>query len=473
MPTLAEVFDLADRYGARNVQFNIETKLDPTQPGDTVDPLTFASKVLGVIEAHDKTGRSLLQSFDWRTLVESRKQLPRLRTVALAQIATIYPGTPWTAGVPISADAWQGSLADAVAQIGAQVLSPRYQDLTDALLASAHKRGQLVVPWTVNDKPTMGSLIDRGVDGIISDYPDRLRDVAGQKGLRLPRAFPSPFDVEGHRGARTYRPENTLPAFRYALDRGVTTLELDTGVTKDGVLVVSHNRNVNATHCHDTGPATPGDPLYPYAGKLIKDLTLAQIKKLDCGFTDPGFPDQVRVPAEMPTLQEVFDFVKAHATYPVRFNIETKISPLVQDTAPFDEFARKLVSAIEHNDLEDRAMIQSFDWRTIMLAKRLDPKIETVALVDERDRLVALPRPWHDDAARARRRRLVELAGPRPQPGLRRLQRLVPQGGPGDVPRPHDRCAPSARSPARRALHARRRGDDPARDRSRGRRDHL
>ena len=152
-------------------------------------------------------------------------------------------------------------------------------------------------------------------------------------------------------------------------------------MTKDGVLVISHNRAVNGVHCHDTAPAFPGDPLFPYAGKLIRDLTLAEIKTLDCGFTDPGFPNQVRVSTQMPTLQELFDFVKAHATYPVRFNIETKISPLVDDTVSYDVFTSKLVDAIRSNGLEDRAMIQSFDWRTIILAKQLDPKIETVALV--------------------------------------------------------------------------------------------
>jgi glycerophosphoryl diester phosphodiesterase len=381
MPTLAEVFDLADRYGADDVQFNIETKLDPTIPGDTVDPVTFTTKVVDVIRRHGMVERSMLQSFDWRTLVEARKQLPSLRTVALAQASTIYPGTPWTAGVPIAADAWQGSLAEAAKSIGAKVLSPLSQNLTDPLIAAAKQQGLLVVPWTVNDTATMGSLIDRGVDGIISDYPDRLRQVVASRGLRLPRSYASPFDVEGHRGARAHRPENTLPAFQYALDRGVTTLELDTGVTKDGVLVISHNRAINGTHCHDTAPAFPGDPQFPYAGKLIKDLTLAQIKTLDCGFTDPDFPRQVRVPAQMPTLQELFAYVKAHAAYPVRFNIETKISPLVDDTVSYDVFTRKLVEAIRANGLEDRAMIQSFDWRTIMLAKRLDPHIETVALV--------------------------------------------------------------------------------------------
>jgi glycerophosphoryl diester phosphodiesterase len=380
MPTLAEVFALANRYGADDVQFNIETKIDPTVD-DTVDYRTFTRRVVDVIAAYGMTERSMLQSFDWRTLVEAKRIQPSLRTVALAQAPTIFPGTPWTAGVAVDADAWNGTLARAAKSVGAKVLSPRYQDLTDPLIHEAHAQGLLVVPWTVDDAPTMASLIDRGVDGIISDYPNVLRDVMASKGMALPRRYASPFDVEGHRGARAYRPENTIPAFAYALSKGVTTLELDTGVTKDGVLVISHNRAINAVHCHDTAPAFPGDPMYPYAGKLIRDLTLAEIKTLDCGFTDPGFPRQVRVPAQMPTLQELFDFVKANATYPVRFNIETKISPLVSDTVPYDVFTKKLVSSIEANGLVDRAMIQSFDWRTIILSKQLDPKIETVALV--------------------------------------------------------------------------------------------
>jgi glycerophosphoryl diester phosphodiesterase len=83
----------------------------------------------------------------------------------------------------------------------------------------------------------------------------------------------------------------------------------------------------------------------------------------------------------MPTLQEVFDLVAASGDDDVRFNIETKISPTADDTAPYDVFTAKLVKAIKDNGLEDRAMIQSFDWRTIRLAKQLEPRIQTVALV--------------------------------------------------------------------------------------------
>jgi glycerophosphoryl diester phosphodiesterase len=97
------------------------------------------------------------------------------------------------------------------------------------------------------------------------------------------------------------------------------------------------------------------------------------------------FPDQQEMPnnpmTKMPTLQELLDFVKSKGNSTVRFNIETKISPDVADTVPYDVFTKKLVDIIKANGLVDRAMIQSFDWRTIMLAKQLDPRIETVALV--------------------------------------------------------------------------------------------
>ena len=251
------------------------------------------------------------------------------------------------------------------------MLSPVATSTTPTLIRTAHRHGLPVVPWTVNEKADMARLVDAGVDGLISDYPDRLREVLAGKGVAVPDPVASPFDVEAHRGGRGARPENTLAAFSYALDHHVDTLELDTGVTKDGVLVVSHNRAINPVHCAG-----------PYANQLIKDLTLAQIRELDCGHRDPGFPEQVDSGVQrMPTLQEVFDLVKARGDEDVRFNIETKISPLADDTAPYDVFTAKLVKAIEDNDLEHRAMIQSFDWRTIMLSKKLDPSIETVGLV--------------------------------------------------------------------------------------------
>ncbi|HWI70458.1 MAG TPA: glycerophosphodiester phosphodiesterase family protein [Baekduia sp.] len=374
MPKLSQVFALAARYGAKDVQFNIETKIDPTAPSETVGPDTFARKVIAEIKKAHVTKRALLQSFDWRTLKVARSVAPSLRTVALAQPGNVFPGSKWTAGYKITSSKPfdDGSVALVVArQLKADVISPVATATTAKLIKSSHNVGLPVIPWTVNEKPDMAKLIDAGVDGLISDYPDRLRAVLIDKGIEVPDPIASPFDVEAHRGGRGVRPENTLASFSYALDHHVDTLELDTGVTKDGVLVVSHNRAINPVHCAG-----------PYANQLIRDLTLAQIKEEDCGHRDPGFPQQVDSGVQrMPTLQEVFDLVKARGDDDVRFNIETKISPTVDDTVPYDQFTAKLVKAIQDNDLQDRADIQSFDWRTVMLSKKLDPSIETVGLI--------------------------------------------------------------------------------------------
>ena len=197
-----------------------------------------------------------------------RKIKPRLRRAALAQATTIFPGTPWTGGIDINPHPFDGDLARVVAdKLHAQVLSVNYPDITDKLIKASHQRGLTIIPWTVDAPADMAAAIDRGLDGLITDYPDKARDVMDAKGLDLPEQFESPFDIEGHRGARAYRPENTLSAYAYGLDHGVDTLEMDIGVTKDGVPVMSHNRQVNGVHCHDTAPVTPGDPLFRYAGK--------------------------------------------------------------------------------------------------------------------------------------------------------------------------------------------------------------
>src|ERR1700719_4983697 len=105
------------------------------------------------------------------------------------------------------------------------------------------------------------------------------------------------FDIEAHRGGRALLPENTLPAFANALSMGVNTLELDIGVTKDGAIVVSHERGLNP----DLARAPDG--LYvPAPGIPYVKLTLAEVKRYDVGQIRPGsgyaarFPDQLAVP---------------------------------------------------------------------------------------------------------------------------------------------------------------------------------
>lgn len=400
MPLLSEVFALAKRYHADAVRFNIETKVEAGAPTETAPREQFVQVAAREIRAAGMLDRVTIQSFDWGALMRMREVEPRLALVALTNFDFLQVGqpgaSPWLGGIDI--DDFGGDPLRAIQTFGASAFSPvhgfpqngkvgdpNYRPyVTAQMVSQAHAMGIKVIPWTIDDPATMRKLVGDGVDGIITNYPDRLRSVSAEYHFVLPRGYESPFDIQGHRGARAVRPENTLAAFSYALaNPGVSTLELDTGVTQDLRLVVSHDRAVNGSHCVDTAPAFPGDPEYPYAGKLIHELTLAQLKTLDCGSkTLPEFPGQVPVPGEkMPTLDEVFALVRQSGRTDVKLNIETKISPLADDTADYRLFTLLLVAAIERNGFRDRATIQSFDWRTIRFAHRLDPRLQTVALV--------------------------------------------------------------------------------------------
>ena len=186
--TLAEVFELARRYGAEGMRFNIETKVDPRRPGETLAPEPFAAALLEVIEAYGMTARTTMQSFNWRTLLFARRELPALGRVTLVERRTVRQ--PWLAGLDLGA--FDGDVAAAAASIGARALSPDREFLDCAMLASARWRGLAVIPWTVNEPADMRRLLDVGVDGLITDYPDRMRSVLAGRGLALPRQYADP-----------------------------------------------------------------------------------------------------------------------------------------------------------------------------------------------------------------------------------------------------------------------------------------
>ncbi|PJJ53732.1 glycerophosphoryl diester phosphodiesterase [Mumia flava] len=193
------------------------------------------------------------------------------------------------------------------------------------------------------------------------------------------------FDLQAHRGGIGMTTESTVAGFAKALSLGVSTLELDTQVTKDRKVVVTHDRRVSATVCRDTDPVTPGDPQFPYVGKYIKDLTLAQIKTMDCGYQQkPGFPQQeVVAGARMAELSDVFDLVKARRAWGVRLNIETKVEAgAPEETAPRPIFVRRVAQEIRRSGLSRLVTIQSFDWGALKLMHRISPRLPLVALTN-------------------------------------------------------------------------------------------
>jgi glycerophosphoryl diester phosphodiesterase len=176
------------------------------------------------------------------------------------------------------------------------------------------------------------------------------------------------------------RPENTLPGFEYAISVGADAVELDVAVTRDNVVVVSHDPKFNRSIC-----ASPDPP------RAIRDLDLAQLARWDCGAVrNPRFPKQTLVPgARIPTLDQVLDLsARGHFL----FNIEVKSFPdRPALTPPPEQFAELVYHAIRRHKLEQRVIVQSFDFRILHAMRRLTPEIRLGALyVGRPKKLVAI-----------------------------------------------------------------------------------
>src|SRR5688572_27411733 len=178
------------------------------------------------------------------------------------------------------------------------------------------------------------------------------------------------FDVQGHRGARGLKPENTIPAFLLAIDSGVTTIELDVVVTKDKEVVVSHEPWMSAAICLD--PA--GSPLQPKDEKKfnIYQLTYEEVKQFDCGsLGNKDFPKQEKVATSKPLLSEVIgaveNHIKSYASYEVDYNIEIKSSPQGDKKfhPPVEEFSDQVYELVDQYLPLERIVIQSFDFRVL------------------------------------------------------------------------------------------------------------
>jgi len=191
IPTFAEVADLVAKSG-KPVRFNLETKLSPDKPDETVDADTFARLVVEAVRAAGLALRVTIQSFDWRTLLAAKKLAPEIETVCLTYKTTLEDRVEagsrrpsvWLAG--LDPRDFGGSIPRLVATTGCGTWSPYFRELDAAAVAEAHAAGLKVVPWTINDSADMARIIDMKVDGLITDYPDRARKVMADKGLPLP-----------------------------------------------------------------------------------------------------------------------------------------------------------------------------------------------------------------------------------------------------------------------------------------------
>lgn len=188
--------------------------------------------------------------------------------------------------------------------------------------------------------------------------------------------------IYAHRGGRALWPENTLYAYDKALGLKVDFVDMDLQMSKDGVLMVTHNEGLN--------PSITRDHLNNWIGKPlpIDTLTVAEIQSYNVGRIRPNsllakrFSKQKGVAqAKIPTLTEVIQYVKAHQLKSTGFQIELK-TPMkkVGNRDYADTIAQKLVAVIEQEDIAQRVEIQSFDFQILKSLHQLDSHLKLAFL---------------------------------------------------------------------------------------------
>ncbi len=202
------------------------------------------------------------------------------------------------------------------------------------------------------------------------------------------------FDIQGHRGCRGLKPENTIPAFLAALDSGVTTIELDVAITKDKFIVVSHEPWMSAAICLD--PAGQPISVKNERKRNIFQMTYDEVKQWDCGLKpNERFPDQEKMKAYKPLLTEVILAVENHiknfTKYEVDYSIEIKSLP--GDDGKFhpkpQEFSDLVYNLLDQYLPMERVVIQSFDFRVLKYWHekyadvRLSALVENLKTIDE------------------------------------------------------------------------------------------
>jgi len=229
-----------------------------------------------------------------------------------------------------------------------------------------------------------------------------------------------PFELQGHRGARGQKPENTLPGFEAALDAQVTSLELDLHLTRDGIIVVTHDPRIGPQLARlVSGSASPDPVCIP----LVSRLTRAELLGYRANRNpDPvGFPDQdaLVTPAAAlfaaerqqalytpPALRDLFDFVRAYggdlglragksaeqraAAARVIFDVELKRVPFCRELIG-DDFDGNQPGVLECRVVEElraagivhRARCRSFDHRSVRAIVKLEPELMTGILVGD------------------------------------------------------------------------------------------
>lgn len=204
----------------------------------------------------------------------------------------------------------------------------------------------------------------------------------------------SAVELHGHRGARGLLPENTIAGFLEAIRLGVTCIETDIGLTRDGKLIIHHDRSLNTNIARR-------DDRWIDAPVPLFSLNTGELEKYDVGRLKPGSDYAARYPrqrhidgAKIPLLTDLISLPEIQSSPSICLNIEIKTSPLATaETAPPEKIVEALVALLDTHKFRKRVRVQSFDWRNLIHLRRMAPDVALSFLTAEQ--------PWLDNLLRS------------------------------------------------------------------------
>ncbi len=188
IPKLSELLELSSKNKSENLLINLEIKSTPDEENLTPTPEEMVKLVMKEVNKSNLQNKIIISSFDWRTLTEIKNLYPEISRAYLSFLQqagikiknTIYNRSPWMSYLPFFE---KYELPKIIKSQGGKALHPYHKDITKKLVDISHQEDLPVNVWTVNEENDMLKMIEYGVDGIMTDYPLRLKELCDKENI--------------------------------------------------------------------------------------------------------------------------------------------------------------------------------------------------------------------------------------------------------------------------------------------------
>jgi len=188
IPKLSELLEMSKKNKSENLLINLEIKSTPDEENLTPEPEDTVKLVMKDINGLHLKDKIIISSFDWRTLTVIKNNYPEIPRAYLTQHLTgininqtIYNRSPWLSFLPYYED---HELPGIIKSQGGKAWHPYRKDITKKLVDISHQEDLPVNVWTVNKEYDMLKMIEYGVDGIMTDYPLRLKELCDKENIK-------------------------------------------------------------------------------------------------------------------------------------------------------------------------------------------------------------------------------------------------------------------------------------------------